>query len=215
MAWQWKSWWTGSASRVIASLLSDKQSIATGLMIALIVWTVTRLVDGITNSGTIEYDTVYTDTTLANGQPAKRIEVTLTNLSSDTAVSKLRVAISDPYRKTIFSTERGDSSCAFEPPAWANDAICDSHDIGMTFEAPMLVPGTSARIAMKYTQSNDATQRPIVRIRPEATGKFQLVEPGVRTFVARYEAAVLLSLLCFTFVLFIISLAAGMPKPSP
>jgi hypothetical protein len=196
----------------MAGLLSEKQSIATGLLIGLVLWTVTRLVDGITGSGTIEYDTVYTPTIRANGQPGTKIEVTLTNLSSDTTVTTLQVSINDPYLKTTFSTDRDDSNCAFEPPAWAADAICEPHNVGMTFEAPMLVPGTYVRVGIKYTQASDATHAPIVRIRPDTATKFQLVEPGLRTFLARHEAALLLSLLGFTLLLFCISVAAGVPK---
>jgi hypothetical protein len=203
-----------SPHRVMAGLLSEKQSIATGLLIGLIVWTMTRLVNGVTASGTIEYATVYSPTTLADGQSATKIDVTLTNLSRDTTVTHLQVSINDPYLKTTFSTDRRDSNCAFEPPAWAADATCEPHNVGMTFEAPMLVPGTYVRVGIKYTQAPDATHRPIVRIQPDAESKCQLVEPGLQTFVARHETALLLGLLGITFLLFCISVAAGVREAS-
>ena len=65
---------------VVANLLSKDHSVATGLLIALAVWTLTRLVDGVTGTGTIEYDTQYSTIT-QDGKPVSRVEVTLTNLS--------------------------------------------------------------------------------------------------------------------------------------
>jgi hypothetical protein len=199
--------------RVRAGLVSDKQSIATGLLIALILWTVTRLADGITGSGTIEYETVVTPATLATGGSANEIAVTLTNLSADTSITRLRVSISDPQFKTTFSSDLRDRSCAFEPPAWAAGAICDPHNVGMTFEAPMLVPGTSVRLSIKYTQSPDSAHRPVVRIRPESASSFQLVEPGLRTFIARHEEVLLLLILGGALLIFVVSVATGVGKP--
>lgn len=193
----------------MTGLLYEKQSVATGLLIGLILWTLTRLVDGITGSGTIEYHTAHTPTTLANGQPAKNFAVTLTNLSRDTTVTNLQATIYDPYLKTTFSTDGNDSSCAFEPPAWAQGATCEPHNVGMTFQTPMLVPGTFVRVGIKYTQAADAAHPPIVRIRPDGTTAFQLVKPGFRTFVARHETLLLLSLLGIALLLFCISIAAG------
>jgi hypothetical protein len=193
----------------MAGLLTDKQSIATGLLIGLMVWTVTRLVDGITSSGTIEYAVAYNDARLADGRPAKQAEVTLTNLSTETSVSNLQVVIHDPDNKTQFSAVRDDSNCIFEPPAWVEGSTCDPHNVGMTFNAPMLVPGTYVRVGIKYTQSADAKHDPVVRIRPgDGTSKFQLVKPGLRTLVARHEAALLLVLMGVTIGLFMLSVAA-------
>lgn|SRR5262245_8061805 len=194
--------------RLIAGLLSDKQTIATGLLIGLIVWTLTRLVDGILATGTIEYQTVYSPAKLDNGMDGTKIEVTLTNLSRDTSVNGLKVVINDPSGKTTFSNNPRDTNCAFEPPAWADDAICEGHNDGMIFEMPMLVPGTFVRLAIKYMQSGAAHQ-PVVRIRPQPDSKLQLVEPGLQTFVARHEVALLLALLGTTLVLFGISVTAN------
>ena len=193
---------------MIAGLLSDKQTIATGLLIGLIVWTLTRLVDGILATGTIEYQTVYSPAKLDNGMDGTKIEVTLTNLSRDTSVNGLKVVINDPSGKTTFSNNPRDTNCAFEPPAWADDAICEGHNDGMIFEMPMLVPGTFVRLAIKYMQSGAAHQ-PVVRIRPQPDSKLQLVEPGLQTFVARHEVALLLALLGTTLVLFGISVTAN------
>jgi|SRR5262245_4930923 len=200
--------------RLIAGLLSDKQSVATGLLIALVIWTLTRLVEGILSTGTIEYRTVYSPAQLAGGASGTKVEVTLTNLSRDTIVNGLKVVVNDPYGKTTFSDDPRDTSCAFEPPAWADDARCETHKDGMSFETPMVIPGTFVRLAVKYTQS-DATHQPIVRIRPEPDSKLQLVTPGLQTYAARHEVALLLALLGLSTVLFVISLTANIREKSP
>jgi hypothetical protein len=202
-----------SAHRLLAGLLGKEQSIATGLLLALTIWTVTRLVDGITGSGTIEYDTVYSPSTLASGEPAVKVEVTLANLSSDTAINNLQVLIADPDVKPIFSADPRDSECGYEPPAWSGGAVCEAHPVGMSFTVPILVPGTSVRAGIKYKAGENPRERPIVRIKPDGTTKFQLVEPGLQTFVTRHQAALLVSLLTITLVLFAISVAAGVRAP--
>lgn len=202
--------------RFVGGLLRKEQSLATSALIGLIIWTLTRLVDGIATSGTIEYDIDISSDILRNATAASLIEVELTNLSSDTSVTQLQVSIAHPSDKTIFSTAPGDSHCSYEPPAWVgNDAVCEPHRDGMTFTAPMLVPGTSVRVGIKFTQPPGETRDPIVRIAPAITSKVQLVEPGVQTFVARYEAALLLSLLAIAFLLFAMSVATSEPKPRP
>lgn len=202
--------------RLALGLLRKEQSVATGLLIGLIIWTVTRLVDGIATSGTIEYDTDLSAAALKDGRAASLMNVVLTNLSTDTPVTNLEVLIADPYLKTVFSTDRAESYCSYEPPAWVgNDAVCDPHPDGMTFTAPMLVPGTSVRVSTKFMQTADATHRPIVRIKPDGTSKVQLVEPGVQTFVARHEAGLLIGLLSAALLLFGVSVALSEASPRP
>lgn len=199
--------------RFFEGLLRKEQSIATSVLIGLIIWTLTRLVDGIATSGTIEYDIDVSADTLKDGTPASLIEVGLTNLSTDTPVTDLQVLIADPYNRTLFSTVREDSHCAYEPPAWVgNGAVCEPHRDGMTFTAPMLVPGTSVRVGIKFTQRADAAHGPIVRIRPDGP-KVQLVRPGVQTFVARHETALLVSLLAVALCLFGTSVAMSEAEP--
>ena len=132
-----------------------------------------------------------------------------------TAVANLQASIYDPYGKTTFSVDRADSSCAFEPPAWADNAVCEAHNIGMVFNAPLLVPGTYVRISIRYTQTADAIHRPIVRINPRGDTKVQLIKPGIQTFVARFEAPLLVGLLGVTLVLFAVSVAAGVRDQAP
>lgn len=202
--------------RLVEGLLRKEQSLATSALIGLIIWTLTRLVDGIATSGTIEYDIDISSDTLGDATAASLFEVELTNLSTDTVVTNLQVSIADPYNKTIFSTAQGDSHCAYEPPAWVgNDAVCEPYRDGMTFMAPMLVPGTSVRVGIKFTQRPDANHDPIVRIAPAVTGKVQLVEPGLQTFVARYEAALLVTLLAIALSFFVMSVATSDAKPRP
>src|SRR5262245_18703686 len=193
---------------MLAGFLAEKQSVGTGVILALIAWTLTRLVDGITGSGTIEYDVSFAPATLASGEPGDRIEVELSNLSKDISVTKLRAVISDPRGATTFGKASGDYECAYEPPAWASDGTCQPDERGMTFEAPMLVPGTHARVAVKYTQVGGTTHRPIVRIRPGDGSNFQLVGPGLRTFIVRHEVTILMVLLASSVVLLFMSVSA-------
>jgi hypothetical protein len=190
------------SSRVISGLLSEQQSVATGLMMGLVIWTLTRLVDGVLGTGTIEYQISHSPTTLASGTPGTEIRVTLTNLSRSTSVNGLEVSIADPRGKTTFSNERPDWKCVFEPPAWAEGALCHGAGDGMVFEAPMLVPGTYVVVGTKYTQAAGATEAPIVRIRPKDGADFRLLEAGLQTWIARHELGLLLSLLGLASLLF-------------
>ncbi len=201
------------AHRILSGLFSEKKSIATALMIGLLLWTLTRLADDVTGSGTIEYETVYKPATLKSGQPGKQMEVTLTNLSKDTAINGLQATIHDPRGQTTFSADPDDSNCVYQAPAWAEDGNCAPNPISMEFETPLLVPGTYVSVAIKYTQKPGATHEPIIRIRPKDTTKFQLLEPGLRTFVARHEQALLVGLLVIVAGLFLLSLGAGISEP--
>jgi hypothetical protein len=201
--------WHKLMHRLLTGLLGKDQSIATGLLIGLIIWTLTRLVDGVTTSGSIEYSTKYSSASLANGAQGERMDVRLTNLSRDTAIPDLQAVISDPNEKTNFSVAQKDSECVFEPPAWADKAVCDPHPIGLNFSEPLLVPGTYVQISIKYTQAAGAVNRPIVRINPSGTIKVQLIQPGIQTFVVRHEVLLLIGLLAATLTLFGFSVAAG------
>jgi hypothetical protein len=202
-----------SIQRISAGLFSEKKSIATALLIGLLLWTLTRLADDVTGSGTIEYKTVYSPATLNNGTNGKQIEVILTNLSKDTAINGLQATIHDPKGMTTFSDKPEDSFCVYEAPAWAEDGNCAPNPISMEFETPLLVPGTYVSVAIKYTQKPGATHEPIIRIRPKDTTKFQLIEPGLRTFVARHEQALLVGLLVIVAGLFFLSLSIGITEP--
>jgi hypothetical protein len=202
-----------STRRIVSGLFSEKKSIATALMIGLLIWTLTRLADGVTGSGTIEYKTVYSPATLKDGTKGQQIEVTLTNLSKDTAINGLQATIHDPKGQTTFSDEPQDSFCIYQAPAWADDGNCAPNPISMEFETPLLVPGTYVSVAIKYTQKPGATHEPIVRIRPKGTTKFQLIEPGLQTFVARHEQTLLVGLLVIVAGLFVLSLGAGISEP--
>jgi hypothetical protein len=204
---------TMSIQRISAGLFSEKKSIATALLIGLLLWTLTRLADDVTGSGTIEYKTVYSPATLNNGTKGKQIEVILTNLSKDTAINGLQATIHDPKGMTTFSDKPEDSFCVYEAPAWAEDGNCAPNPISMEFETPLLVPGTYVSVAIKYTQKPGATHEPIIRIRPKDTTKFQLIEPGLRTFVARHEQALLVGLLVIVAGLFLLSLSIGITEP--
>ena len=70
------SWWR----RFFNGLLSKDKSLATGLILGFMAWTLLRLVDNIAANGTIEYAIANSPATLADGRSGYLIRVTLTNL---------------------------------------------------------------------------------------------------------------------------------------
>ena len=200
--------------RFVVGMLSKEKSLATGVLLALILWTVTRLVDVVTGNLTIEYDVRYTPAVFADGRKGTKIEVTLTNLSNDTAVSELQVAIVGPT-EMVFTNARADASCAFQAPSWGDEPQCDPHHDGIAFTAPMVVPGTEVVLSTLYTVPAGSGARPTVRIKPGTEKEFRLVKPGFRTRIARHETELLLGLLGLAIVVFVVSVAAGISKSDP
>jgi hypothetical protein len=195
----------------LRGLREKDQSIASGLLIGLILWTLTHLVDSVTSNGSIEYAVAYSNSTLKDGTHVYQMEVEVTNLSSDTPVPNLEVSIQNPgadHQATFYPAE---TVCKFEPPSWVGSSLCDSHDDGGDLIVPLLVPGTSVRMAMKYLGSISPTERPIVRIRPGTVSNFRLITPGPVTFITRYETHLLLGILLVSVALFVISVSASAP----
>jgi hypothetical protein len=203
-------WWR----RFFNGLLSKDKSLATGLILGFMAWTLMRLVDGIAANGTIEYDIANHPATLADGRSGYVVRVMLTNLSADTALTNLKASIAASTSDIVFSADPKDRSCAFEPPGWGGQPTCDAFASGFDFLAPMIVAGTHVQFEVKYTRPDGNSALPIVRIKPETT-KFRLVEPGFSTFVARNQVGLLLALLMLALVMFFLSVAAGVPKGEP
>src|SRR5258708_25150703 len=88
--------------KLMRGLGAKDHSFATGLLLALLVWTLTRIVNGIAESGTIEYDVAYSPSVLADGRSSSTITVTLANLSREASIRNLAVVISDPSGKVEF-----------------------------------------------------------------------------------------------------------------
>jgi hypothetical protein len=191
--------------------MSKEHSIATGMLIALAAWTLTRLVDGVTQGGTIEYAATYAQVATGDHRPGSKITLTLTNLSRDTTVTNLNVAIYDQQGLIKFDeTEPGE--CAFGVPAWAEGARCKPRGDGMVFMAPMLIPGTSVQVAMRYQGPITGPDRPIFRIKADADSQIRLVSPGLETQLARHELPLLAGLLVATLALLILSVGQGVIK---
>lgn len=200
----------GHLARLAAGLLSREHSVATGLLIALTVWTLTRLVDDVTGSSTVEYDAQYMPATLPSGEAVSKVEVTLTNLSSDETITDLSAALSDPRLKAVFIEP---AQCRFAPPSWVDQATCDlSPREGLLFTAPALVSGSRAWFAVYYRGSIEEKARPVLRIKTGGASKLRLMTPGVVTFIVRHESGILLSLLGVTVILLVLSVGAGIEK---
>lgn len=202
--------WT---SRLIFGLLSKEQSIATGLLLSLLIWTLTRVVDGITKSPTIEYDVRYNSTVMADGSKASSVTVGLTNLSGDITIRNLAVTISDPRNKSKFLPT--EARCAFPPPMWAEEAECVAYASGLSVVAPLLMPDNTVTFTVKYLGSTKFGERPIVRIRPGAADqKLRVVEPSFVTFIARHENVILMCIFVLTAIFLCASIVAG-PHTDP
>ena len=201
--------------RVSVGLMSKEHSVGTGLLLGLAVWTLTRLVDSVTQGGTIEYQSNYRTVSVGAGHTMSEIEVRLTNLSRDASVKNLEVIIYDPHDRIVFeATPPG--RCAFGVPAWAKDAKCNPNVNGMAFLAPMLIPGTTVAVAIRYAGPIVGDGRPIFRIKADADSKIRLTGPGWETWVAQHEGRLLVVTLVVTLVLLLISVGAGVAKePEP
>ena len=192
--------------------LSKDTSFATGIVLALLGWTLARLVDGITANSTIEYEITHQAATLADGRAGFSTHVVLTNLSADTAFTNLHAALSSPANDIVFSTHQGDSQCAFESPGGIGDPVCKAYSTGYDFQAPMFLAGKSMEFSVRYLIPAGSKSRPVLRIQPDST-TFRLVEPGFQTFVARNQTIILLGILLIACVLLFLSVAAGISTP--
>ena len=194
-------------ARVLAGLLGKEHSVVTGLLIALTVWTLTRLVDDVTGRSPIEFDARYMETELKGGEVVSRVEVTLVNLSADETLTDVQAAISDPRLTAQFIKP---ADCRFAPPSWVDQGRCDlSEREGFFFTAPTLVAGSRAWFAVNYRGSREEQSRPVLRIKAGSTDKLRLLPSGIETFLVRNETALLLSLLGIALVLLVLSVGAG------
>ncbi|TCW78851.1 hypothetical protein C5O80_31770 [Burkholderia sp. SRS-46] len=199
--------------RFMSGLLSKDASVAAGIVLGLVVWTLTRIVNEVVDSPTVEYDVSYSAATVANGQAGARIMVALTNLSRDSTLQNLGVTIYDPSGKATFIPDS--IRCAFPPPLWAQDGVCLLLQSGLKFQAPWFTPDSQLHIAIDYVGSVEAGKRPIVRILPSRSSPgIRLVEKSWKTWVARYQFTLLCGLLMVVFALYAVAVAAGATDPT-
>lgn len=190
-------------SSLVSGWRSSDQSLGTGLVIGLFIWTLTHLIDGVTGSGTVEYTVDYLNATRSNGDHAYQIAVGVTNLSREIPVPNLEVSIQNPHHDHQATFYKEDTVCGFEPPSWVGGALCDGENDGGDLMIPLLVPGNSLTITMNYSGSIDPEYRPIVRIRPGGDAEsFRLVKRGLETTLTRYETPILLVTLLVAVILF-------------
>lgn len=200
------------ASRLTDGLLSKDRSLVTGLVLGMAVWTLTRLADGVLDHATIERAERYVHDVSAKGATTSRFEVDLTNLSRAQRITDLHVVVTDPEGTANFLSGPP-PPCAIEAPSPAGAECYVEPNTGLSFKAQVLLPGTRARIALHY-QKPGAAQAPLrMRLQPGAPQDVRVLEPGIETFVARHQTVLLLSLLGATFLLLIVSVAAGTSRP--
>ena len=203
--------------KMARGLLSKDHSFATGLLLALLVWTLSRLVDSVVGSATVEYAISTKTVKLASGQDGTRLSVELSNLSRDTALRDLEVVVHDPKGATEFSVNPRDTSCEHPEPAWAADGVCTAKKDGLFVVFPSLVAGNRVRASIAYSASAANVDRPTVRIRPTTDGdvKLRLMKPGFDTWLVRHEVALLLFFFVAVAVLFVASIASTSEQKRP
>lgn len=197
--------------RVLAGLLAKDQSFGTGILLALLVWTLTRVVNEVVGPATIEYAVSYSPIQLDGGGEGAMVVADLTNLSQDSPVRGLAVSVNDLSGQTEFLPD--EAQCTFPPPMWIDGASCKAYSNGLSLIAPTLDPGISVRLAAKYRGAIEEGKRPLVRIKAsDGTAKLRMVTPGFQTWLARHEMWVLTGLLVLVGLALATSIAAGVRK---
>jgi hypothetical protein len=162
--------------RLRAGVFNKDKSLATGVTLAFVAWTLMRLVDGVTAFNTLEYRIEDRPTTLNDGRAGFAYRVTLSNLAGDTTLKSLRASVSSSNGGITFSEDHKDFRCAVQPPAWGLVVECQAFDTsGFNFTAPPLVAGTYAAFEVKYTRAAGTTEEPVLRILPAEGQDFRLV----------------------------------------
>ena len=195
---------------VLQAMLSKDHSFGTGIVLALLVWTLGRLVDSITGGSVLEYEIVTGPAALVDGQPVTQLGLTMTNLSRDTIFKNIRVTIYGADDKTQFVV--GSQGCVYVPPAPVGDpsrAPCYIDASGFSFGVETFVPATTVHASVKYSGPTGDGGRPIVRIRPDPDAKIRVVEASLATWLAKRELWCLLGLLLVAVALLVASVRAG------
>lgn len=203
-------WWRS----LRANARSKDRSLATGVALAFMAWTLMRLIDSISAYDTIEYRTSNKATTLADGRAGFVYQVKLTNLAGDTTAEGLKATVAGGTPAIEFSKDSADWRCPVQPPAGGKVIECEPHVGGFNFSAPPLLAGTYAGLEVKYTRSATSSDVPYLRIVLAEGQNFRLVEAGVATFIVRHQTFILIAFLLLAVVALGISLVAGvMPPP--
>jgi hypothetical protein len=191
--------------------LSKDASIAAGVLLALIIWSLNRLVDGVTGTAAIEYSqSVSTDKTVADGS-RQMFELAIANLSRDTAVQNLTVTVAAPNNNPEFV--EGTARCIFPAPQWVDDSQCDGHNTGVVFQAPWVLPGNQVVIRVDYTGTN-SDSKPVTRIKADGlqSAKLRMLTPGLETWLIRHQTALLVATLCFATGFYVLTVGAGIAR---
>ncbi len=202
-------WW----QRFTAGVFSKDKSLATGVILGFMAWALMRLVDGVTDYNTLEYDVTHKSATLADGRAGFIYQVTFTNLAGDTTLKSMRASVSSNTAGIKFSVDPKDSRCVVQPPAWGRVVECEPFASGFNFTAPPLVAGTFAGIEVKYTRAAGNNEVPVLRILPAEGQDFRLVEAGLATFAVRNQTGILVAFALIAFISLFLSISAGVGAP--
>jgi hypothetical protein len=203
-------WW----QRVRTNASGKDKSLATGVALGFMAWTLMRLVDSISAYDTLEYDITNKPTTLADGRAGFAFQVKLTNLAGDTTVEGLKATVASSTADIDFSMHADDYRCPVQPPAGGKVVECTPHVGGFNFSAPPLLAGTFAGLEVKYTRPATSSETPYLRIVLAEGQNFRLVEAGVATALVRNQTGILIAFLVLAAISLLISLAVGvMPPP--
>lgn len=202
-------WW----QRVRTNASSKDRSLATGVALGFMAWTLMRLVDSISAYDTIEYAITNKPTTLADGRAGFVYQVKLTNLAGDTTVEGMKATVASVTADIEFSMSAEDHRCPVQPPAGGKVVECEPHVGGFNFYAPPLLAGTYAGLEVKYTRPAESSEIPYLRIVLSEGQNFRLVKAGIATIIVRNQTGILIAFLILAVVSLLMSLAAGVMSP--
>lgn len=199
--------------KILDAFAVKQTSVATGLLLAAMAWTVTRLADAVDAYDTLEYEVSQSRDVLADGRKGFLVEVKLTNLSGGTTLESVRAQLSTHAKGVEFSADPRDYLCAVEPPGWAGNPTCEPHGIGFDFSIDNLTPGTFVGFQAHYVRPDGVNQLPVLRINLPSNKNFRLLESGIATGALHHQTAILAGLFVLLFVLLVLSIVAGVREP--
>jgi hypothetical protein len=202
-------WW----QRVRTNASGRDKSLATGVALGFMAWTLMRLVDSISAYDTLEYEITNKRTTLADGRAGFVYQVKLTNLAGDKTVEGLKATVASRTSDIDFSMHADDHHCPVQPPAGGKVVECAPHVGGFNFSAPPLLAGTFAGLEVKYTRPAASSEIPYLRIVLAEGQDFRLVETGIATTIVRNQTGILIAFLILAAVSLLMSLAVGVLPP--
>ena len=202
-------WW----QRVRTNASGKDKSLATGVALGFMAWTLMRLVDSISAYDTLEYDITNKPATLADGRAGFVYQV-----KTHQPRRRHHGRRAEGHDREQHGGHRLQHACgrlplSVQPPAGGKVVECAPHVGGFNFSAPPLLAGTFAGLEVKYTRPAGVSETPHLRIVLAEGQNFRLVEAGVATTVVRNQTGILIAFLMLAAASLLMSLAVGVLPP--